>query len=160
MEAARLAYAALIKGSVEKVYTYADCASALEVAREHKTKHNERICDLAFLSVRNSNAVEVENAVKELKRICGNGLSIVLMVFWSIEGHKVGKRMIEKISRLSASQMNNKCMMNCISNFDMFLVKPRDADNKTLVCRRTVNSTITIDLRPLNQRKEIQIQMN
>ena len=83
---ARSAYATLIKESVKYVYTYADYTSAIEAAREYKKKHDEPIFDLAFLSVRNSNATDVENAAKELKHICGNVLSIVLMVFWSIEG--------------------------------------------------------------------------
>ena len=133
VEAARSAYATVIKGSVEKVFTYADYASALEAATEHKKKHDERICDLVFLSVRNSSATEVENAAKELKRICGNRLSIVLMVFWSIGGYTLGKSMVEKIGTDVAAickPVMHKCMMDYVSNFNMFLVKPGDEDNK------------------------------
>ncbi|CAG8638752.1 3355_t:CDS:10, partial [Paraglomus brasilianum] len=108
VEAARSAYATLIKRSVEKVYTYADYASALEAAREHKKKHDERICDLAFLSVRNSNATEVENAAKELKRVCGNGTDVAAI----------------------CKPVMHNCMMDYVSNFNMFLVKPGDEDNK------------------------------
>ncbi|CAG8540921.1 6752_t:CDS:10 [Paraglomus occultum] len=141
VETARSAYATLIKGSVEKVYTYADCTRALEAAKKHK-KDGEHMCDLAFLSVRNNDAVEIENAAKELKRIYGNGLSIVLMVFWSVEGHKVGKSMIEKLGTNVAAickPVTHKCIMDCVSDFDMFLVKPKDADSKEM--ERTSLST-------------------
>ena len=133
MDVARSAYATLIKESVKYVYTYADYTSAIEAAREYKKKHDEPIFDLAFLSVRNSNATDVENAAKELKHICGNVLSIVLMVFWSIEGYTLGKNMIERIGADVAAiskPVMQKRMMDCISNFGMFLVKPGDENNK------------------------------
>ena len=47
VEVARSAYATLIGGSVEAVYTYSDFNSALE-AREHKKKHGRPICGLIF----------------------------------------------------------------------------------------------------------------
>ena len=139
VEVARSAYATLIKGSVRKAYTYADYTSAIEAAREYKKKHDEPICDLAFLSVRNSNATDVENAAKELKRICGNGLSIVLMIFCSMEGYTLGKSMIERIGAdvvAVSKPVMQKRLMDCISNFGTFLVKPGDEDNKEMDINR------------------------
>jgi len=133
VEAARAAYATLIKRSVKQVYTYADHTSAVEAAREYKKKHDGPICDLAFLSVNNSNATDVENAANELKRICGNGLSIVLMVFWSIEGYALGKSIIERIRAdvvAISKPVMHKHMVDCISNFGMFLVKPGDGNTE------------------------------
>ncbi|CAG8582437.1 8117_t:CDS:10 [Paraglomus occultum] len=133
VEVARSAYATLIAGSVEAVYTYSDCNSALEAAREHKKKYGRPICEFVFFNVGNNNAMQVENAARELKHICGNHLSVVLMVFWSTAGCSLGKNIIERLGDNVAAickPITRKRMMECISNFDMLMTGPGNENNE------------------------------
>ena len=55
------------------------------------------------------------------------------MVFWSIEGYALGKSVIERIGAdvvAISKPVMHKRMMDCVSNFGVFLVKPGDENSK------------------------------
>ncbi|CAG8469859.1 7187_t:CDS:2 [Acaulospora colombiana] len=66
-------------------------------AKMLRERHNEQY-DLVFFNVLEDNVQEVIKAAKELREICGNdNLLIILMVFWSAEGHVMGQEVMKEI---------------------------------------------------------------
>ncbi|CAB4429500.1 unnamed protein product [Rhizophagus irregularis] len=123
VEAARNSLVKLFKDSVDKVDAFNSCEEGVNAVSQMVEKHNEPPYDVVFFNVYKENAELVKNSALQLRSICGQDLSIALLVFWSANGRALGKDLIYQIGGHTAAlckPIMHKRLLDCLRNNDIF----------------------------------------
>ncbi|CAJ0767160.1 16309_t:CDS:2, partial [Entrophospora sp. SA101] len=97
VENSRISLVKLISESVERIDAF-ECSQKGTIAvKEWQEKNKDLLYDIVFFNVRDENIEEVKQSSRELRRVCGDNLCIILMVFWSVNGRLLGQKMVKEI---------------------------------------------------------------
>ncbi|CAG8434299.1 2598_t:CDS:10 [Scutellospora calospora] len=118
-ENARNAIITFLK-NIERVGVFDTCDKGIRAAKEHKELFNQAAYDIAFINLYEKDMEEVTEAALKLKMIHEDNLSIVFMVFPSIKGRIIAKKLTDKIGGNAASifkpitykKVINQCLRN------------------------------------------------
>ncbi|CAG8453807.1 11878_t:CDS:10 [Diversispora eburnea] len=91
-----------IHESVERIDAFDASEKGINAAKERKKRnsnnnHNDEIYDIVFFNLREDTIGDVTNGAKELRKICGENLCIVLLIFWSAEHRALGQKITKEI---------------------------------------------------------------
>jgi hypothetical protein len=123
VEAARDSLMKLFKDSVDKVDAFDSCEKGVSAVRQMVERHNEPPYDIVFFNVYKENVELVKSSALQLRSICGQDLSIALLVFWSAKGRAIGKDLIYQIGGHTAAlckPIMHKRLLDCLCNKDLF----------------------------------------
>ncbi|CAI2162842.1 17492_t:CDS:2 [Funneliformis geosporum] len=123
VENARNSLVKLIRASIDVVDAFDSCEEGINKARQLKAEQNGSPYDLVFLNVYLETAEIVKRAALQLRLICGQGLSIAFLVFWSVKGRALGKVLINQIGGHAAAlckPVMQKKLFDCLYNNSLF----------------------------------------
>ncbi|RIA84037.1 hypothetical protein C1645_832863 [Glomus cerebriforme] len=123
VETARDSLVKLLNDNVDKVDAFDSCEKGINAVRKLSEKYNESPYDIVFFNVYIENAELVKNSALQLRSICGQDLSIALLVFWSAKGRALGKDLIYQIGGHTAAlckPIMQRRLLDCLHNNDLF----------------------------------------
>ncbi|RHZ80261.1 hypothetical protein Glove_138g49 [Diversispora epigaea] len=122
-----------INESVERIDAFDTSEKGINAAKEweernrNNNNNNNSIYDIVFFNLREDTIEDVKNGARKLRKICGEDLCIVLLVFWSAEhralGQKITKEIGGRISTLSKPVMQKR-LLDFLRNNDIFKSSP------------------------------------
>nr|CAG8454895.1 11465_t:CDS:10 [Entrophospora candida] len=126
VENSRISLVKLISESVERIDAFECSQKGTIAAKEWQEKNKDLLYDIVFFNVRDENIEEVKQSSRELRRVCGDNLCIILMVFWSVNGRLLGQKMVEEIRGHVAAlckPIMQKRLLDCLHNTEIFKSK-------------------------------------
>ncbi|RIB23734.1 hypothetical protein C2G38_2032487 [Gigaspora rosea] len=107
----------------ERVGAFDNCDEGIQAANYYKELYNQAAYDIAFINLYEKDVEEITKAALELRKINGNNLFIVFIVFSSASGKALAKKLIDTIggqsTRIFKPITYKKLINQCLHHYNL-----------------------------------------